>query len=78
MSQVKGSETVEQLKEAFDSLTGCCLDKQDGFDPVRVVAQGGDDSEYNYGPEGAGLAIFENADGRFGILEDWEDSTGHG
>jgi hypothetical protein len=77
MSYMKNANTVEELRKAFGSLSRCCLFSEvDGFDPVRVVAHGGD--EGGYGPEGSGLAIFENSDGRYGVLEDSEDSTGHG
>jgi hypothetical protein len=77
MSRMTYTSTVEELREAFESLSRCCLSSEvDGFDPVRVVAHGGD--EGGYGPEGSGLAIFENSDGRYGVLEDSEDSTGHG
>ncbi len=79
MSSTMGAKTVEQLKHVFDYLSGCCLKtKEDGFDPTRIVAHGGDDDDGLYGPEGGGLVIFENADGRFGVLEDGEDSSGHG
>ena len=75
MSRTSSAESVHSLKEAFDFISGCCLGAQDGFDPVRIIAYGGDDGG---GGEGSGLVIFENADGQFGILEDWEDYSGHG
>ena len=77
MSRTNGIADVDQLRSAFDSLAGCCLGAaRPEFNPVRVVASGGD--EGGYGPEGSGLVMFENADGQYGILEDWEDSSGHG
>lgn len=66
---------VDDLRTDFDSLAGCCLSgERECFDPVRVMAH------WSSGPDTdrSGAVIFENADGRFGVIEDGEDYTGHG
>lgn len=69
------TNSVDDLKRDFESLSGCCLEgERDGFDPVNVVAHwsSGDCTDRN------GIVIFENRDGRVGVFEDSEDYTGHG
>lgn len=73
MSYFTNDETVESLRKSHASLSRCCLDTKDDIDPVRVVASGNDGSD-----EASGWCLFENSDGRFGVLEDSEDNTGHG
>lgn len=69
-----GTNSVPDLIEEFGFLSGCCLKgERVGFAPVRVVA--------NYSApiqERCGIVIFENQDGRYGVIEDSEDYTGHG
>lgn len=75
------TNSLGDLRSEFDSLSQCCLSgERERFDPVRVVAHWSNRAEPNkYGYfDGYGVVIFENGDGSFGVLEDAEDTTGHG
>ena len=70
---------VAELREEFERLSRCCLaPEKTAFDPVAILAQARPfDGKYAYQDQ-YGLVVFENSDGRFGVFEDAEDSSGHG
>lgn len=70
---------VEGLKEHLDMLSRCCLEEDiKECDPIAVICAADDPDSGQCLSERSGFYVFENADGRFGVLEDSEDSTGHG
>ncbi len=67
---------LQILKNRFEQLQGCCLRYENtDFNPIRIIAHGESTIDY-YGHKA--IFIFENNDGRFGILEEDEDYSGHG
>lgn len=75
MSYLNDADTVEGLRKVHASLSRCCLPDKDDIDPVRIVAHG---IQREDNCESDGWCLFENSDGRFGVIEDGEDYTGHG
>lgn len=67
---------LQVLKGRFDYLNRCCLKYENSdFNPIRIIAHG--ESTIDYDGYKA-IFIFENNDGRFGIIEEDEDYSGHG
>lgn len=79
------SDTYERCTDAKEldarvkSLAGCCLSNWPSDVSVACVDRWTRRfPEHGYGPEGDEAALFECSDGRWAVLEGWEDSTGHG
>ena len=80
-------QTREQiLQKHGDMLAGCCLDHPEpdwsGAIVKKVIRwwdhSEGLDKDYPGDSDGSRIAMFLTDDGRFGVLEDSEDYTGHG
>lgn len=79
--------TIEELQQEFESLAGCCLhDLQwtpDDVAEVLCTVWNGDGSG-GWKPgekecsDSNSCTVVRLKDGRFGLLDEWEDYTGHG
>lgn len=67
------------LLDRVTGLSTCCLANwPDGLAIERVDLWTRRYPAHGWGPEGDEAALFLCADGRWAVLEGWEDSTGHG
>lgn len=66
-----------ELAERIRYLAGCCLTETHHVqDCVKQVLCAFDDCPDGWDREG--FVVFLLTDGRFAVLEDWADSSGHG
>jgi hypothetical protein len=81
------SITDEGLRETYAGLLACCLhDPQwapdDVAEPLCTVWDGDEGGGWKpgakQGTESVAYAVVRLKDGRYGLLADWEDYTGHG
>lgn len=74
----RGTDPAE-LTTRVRELVACCLRNVPEDITVSTIDQWVRVyPEYGYGPESDEAALFLCADGRWAVLEGWEDSTGHG
>lgn len=82
------SMTIDGLRLAYDSLAACCLHdpvwSPDDVAEVLCLVWSGDDSGGDWKPgektctESQSYAVVRLSDGRYGLLAEGEDYTGHG
>jgi hypothetical protein len=81
--KVKPLGEMEKLVQSHgDMLAGCCLEHKDenwhSSIVKKVVAWYDTAESYAEGTERSGYVVFKTNDGRFAVLSDGEDYTGHG